>query len=293
MSKQIEWTIKGFIIGALIDYALRVVFRLIFGILRVSIRLWYIVFPLIAYLYIYNAVTYWSNNEAERDAIYASFQKDRVALINPRAVMTSGGIRFIEFDVVNGANARIYKVSATCIFEPEELRDEEYKLDRIYTEHAYAEHIAPGETKRVKLPLVADGYLWQATSEHLVNLKCEPRFEYERDDLFRGDMKKWRLSSQVEADISYKLAPASRYGESVYLNLTGTLRNNSAETIRRITVLCETTNLFGVTDTHGKHLDDLELRPGEVLALKGRVTKLTSKPTAALCRLERVENAPS
>jgi hypothetical protein len=110
MSKQLEWTIKGFIIGALIDYALRVVFRLIFGILRVSIRLWYIVFPLIAYLYIYNAVTYWSNNEAERDAIYASFQKDRVALINPRAVMTSGGIRFIEFDVVNGANARIYKV---------------------------------------------------------------------------------------------------------------------------------------------------------------------------------------
>jgi hypothetical protein len=293
MSKQLEWTIKGFIIGALIDYALRVVFRLIFGILRVSIRLWYIVFPLIAYLYIYNAVTYWWNNEAERDAIYASFQKDRVLLSNPRGVMTTGGIRFIEFDVVNGANARIYKVSATCTYEPKERQEEEYKTDRIYTEHVYAEHIASGETKRIKLPLVADGYLWQATSEHLVNLKCEPRFEYERDDLFRGDMKKWRLSSQVEADISYKLAPASRYGESVYLNLTGTLRNNSAETIRRITVLCETTNLFGVTDTHGKHLDDLELRPGEVLALKGRVTKLTSKPTAALCRLERVENAPS
>jgi hypothetical protein len=293
MSKQLEWTIKGFIIGALIDFALRVVFRLIFSVLRISIRFWYIVFPLIAYFYIYNAVTYWWNNEAERDAILASFQKDRVSLINPRAVMTAGGIRFIELDVVNGANARIYKVSATCTYESGERQEEEYKTDRIYTEHVYAEHIASGETKRIKLPLVADGYLWQATSEHLVNLKCEPRFEYERDDLFRGDMKKWRLSSQVEADISYKLAPASRYGESVYLNLTGTLRNNSAETIRRITVLCETTNLFGVTDTHGKHLDDLELRPGEVLALKGRVTKLTSKPTAALCRLERVENAPS
>jgi hypothetical protein len=38
MSKRIEWTIKGFIIGALVDYALRVVFRLIFGVLRVSIR---------------------------------------------------------------------------------------------------------------------------------------------------------------------------------------------------------------------------------------------------------------
>jgi hypothetical protein len=293
MSKQVEWTIKGFIIGALIDYALRVIFRLIFWVLRVSIRFWYVVFPLIAYFYVHNAITYWLNGEAERDALYASFQSDHISLINPRAIMTTGGIRFIEFDVVNGANARIYRVSATCSYEPEELQEEEYKTDRIYTEHAYAEHIAPGETKRVKLPVVPNGYLWQAKSDQLVNLRCEPRFEYERDDLFQGDMKQWRLSSQVDAAISVELMPASRYGESVYLNLTGTLRNNSAETIRRITVLCETTNLFGVTDTHGKHLDDLKLRPGEVLPLKGRVTKLTSKPTAALCRLERVEKVQS
>ncbi|MGF9758301.1 hypothetical protein AAII07_24170 [Microvirga sp. 0TCS3.31] len=289
MSKQVDWTIKGFIIGALIDYALRVVFRLIFGILRLSLRFWCVVFPLIGYLYVHHKIAYWWNNEAERDAIYASFQSDRISLINPRAIMTTGGIRFIEFDVVNGANARIYKVSAICTYEPEELRDEEYRIDRMYTEHAYAEHIAPGETKQVKLPLVPNGYLWQATSEHLVNLKCEPGFEYERDDLFQGETRKWRLSSQVNADISYELTSASRYGESVYLNLTGTLRNNSAEAIRRITVLCETTNLFGVTETHGKHLDDLELRPGAVLPLKGRVTKLSSEPTAALCRLERVE----
>jgi hypothetical protein len=293
MSKRIEWTIKGFIIGARVDYALRVVFRLIFGVLRVSIRFWHIVFPLIAYFYLYNAVTYWWNNEAERDAIYASFQKDRVSLTNPRAVLTTGGIRFIEFTIVNHANARIDRVSATCTYEPEELRDEDYKSARIYTEHAYAQHIASGETRRVRLPLAPDGFLWQAKSDELANLRCEPRFEYERDDLFQGDMKKWRLSSQVDADISYELVPASQYGQSVYLNLTGTLRNNSAETIRQITVLCETTNLFGVTDMHGKHLDVLELRPGEVLPLKGRVTKLTSKPTAALCRLERVEKVQS
>jgi hypothetical protein len=293
MSKQLEWTIKGFIIGALIDYALRLVFRLIFGVLRVSITFCYIVFPLIAYFYLYNAVTHWWNNEAERDAIYASFQKDRVSLANPRAVMTTGGIRFIEFTIVNHANARIYRVSATCSYERDELREDEYKTDRIYTEHAYAEHIAPGETRRVKLPLVPDGYLWQAKSDQLVNLSCEPRYEYERDDLFQGDMKALRLSSQVDADISYELAPVSRYGEAVYLNLTGTLRNNSAETIRRATILCETINVFGFTDTYGKHFDNLELRPGEVLPLKGRVTKLTSKPTAALCRLERVEKVQS
>jgi hypothetical protein len=152
MSKQLEWTIKGFIIGALIDYALRVILRLIFGLLRVSIQFWYIVFPVIAYFYIYNVLAYRWGNEAERDAIYASFQKDRVSLINPRAVMTSGGIRFIEFTIANHANARIYRVSVSCIYEPEELRDEEYRIDRIYTEHAYAEHIAPGETKQVKLP---------------------------------------------------------------------------------------------------------------------------------------------
>ena len=71
MSKRLEYTIKGFIIGALIDYALQIIFRLIFGVLRFSIRFWYIVFPLIAYLYIYHEVSYWWNNEAERDAIYA------------------------------------------------------------------------------------------------------------------------------------------------------------------------------------------------------------------------------
>jgi hypothetical protein len=291
MSKQIEWTIKGFIIGALIDYALRVVFRLTFGLLRISLQFWYIVFPLIAFFYIYNAVSYWWNNEAERDAIYASFQKDRVALINPRAVVTSGGIRFIDFTIANHANARIYRVSVSCIYEPEELREEEYKTDRIYTEHAYAEHIAPGETMRIKLPLVPNGYLWQAKSDQLLNLRCEPRFEYERDDLFKGGMRKWRLSSQMEAHLFHEIVPASRHGKSVFLNLAGTLRNNSAETIRRITVLCETTNLFGVTDTFGKHLNDLELRPGEILPVNGRVTKLTSKPTAALCRLERVEKS--
>jgi hypothetical protein len=289
MSKQLEWTIKGFIIGALIDYALRVIFRLIFGLLRVSIQFWYIVFPVIAYFYIYNVLAYRWGNEAERDAIYASFQKDRVSLINPRAVMTSGGIRFIEFTIANHANARIYRVSVSCIYEPEELRDEEYRIDRIYTEHAYAEHIAPGETKQVKLPTVPNGYLWQATSEHLVKLKCEPQFEYERDDLFQGDMKKWRLSSQMEAHISNEIVPVSRYGESVYLNLKGSLTNNSAETIRLVVILCETTNLFGFTDMHGKQFDGLQLKPGEVLRLSGRVAKLTGKPSAALCRLERVK----
>ena len=69
MSKQVEWTIKGFIIGALIDYALRFVFRLIFGVLRFSLRFWYIVFPLIAYLYAYHAISRWWKGEAERDAI--------------------------------------------------------------------------------------------------------------------------------------------------------------------------------------------------------------------------------
>lgn len=289
MSKRLEYTVKGFIIGALIDYALQVIFRLIFGALRISIRFWYIVFPVIAYLYVYNAVSYWWNNEADRDAIYGSFQKERVSLVSPRAVMTAGGIRFIEFDVVNGANARIYRVSATCTYEPEELRGEDYKTARIYTEHAYAEHIAPGETRRVRLPLVADAYLWQAKSDQLVNLSCEPRFEYERDDLFQGDMKKWRLSSQMEAHISYEIVPVSPYGESVYLNLSGTVKNNSVETIRVVTILCETTSLFGFRDAFAKHLDNLELRPGEVLPVRGRVTKLTGKPTAVLCRLERVE----
>jgi hypothetical protein len=289
MSKQIEWTIKGFIIGALIDYALRVVFRLIFGILRLGIRFWYVVFPLIGYLYVHHKIAYWWNNEAERDAIYASFPSDRISLINPRAIMTSGGIRFIEFDVINDANARIYKVSATCTYEPKERQEEEYKTDRIYTEHAYAEHIAPGETKRIKLPLVADGYLWQATSEQLVNLKCEPRFEYERDDLFQGETRKWRLSSQMDAHVSYEIVPVNQHGRPVYLNVSGTLTNNSSVTVRMVVILCETTNLFGFTDMHGKRFDGLQLKPGEVLRLSGRVAKLTGKPSAALCRLERVE----
>jgi hypothetical protein len=289
MSKQVDWTIKGFIIGALIDYALHVIFRLIFGVLRISIRFWYIVFPLIAFFYIHNAVTYWWNNEAEGDAIYASFQKDRVSLINPRAVMTTGGIRFIEVDVVNGANARIYNVSATCSYEPEELRDEEYKIDRMSTEHPYAEHVALGEMRRVKLPLVPNGYLWQAKSAQLVNLSCEPRFEYERDDLFQGEMKRWKLSSQMDAHVSYEIVPVSRYGDPVYLNVTGTLRNGSSETIRLVMILCETTNMFGFSDSHSKRFDHLQLKPGEVLPLKGRVAKLSGKPTGAVCRLERVE----
>ncbi|MBO1909606.1 hypothetical protein J4G37_32930 [Microvirga sp. 3-52] len=289
MSKQLEWTIKGFIIGALIDFALRVVFRLIFGILRLSLRYWYVVFPLIGYFYTHHKIAYWWNNEAERDAIYASFQSDRISLINPRAIMTSGGIRFIEFDVINDANARIYKVSATCTYEPKERQDEEYKIDRIYTEHAYADHIAPGETKRVKLPLVPDGYLWQAKSDQLVNLSCEPRFDYERDDLFQGEMKKWRLSSQMEAHVSHEIVPVSQHGESLYLNVTGTLTNNSPETIRLVVILCETTNTVGFTDSHGMRFDNLHLKLGEVLPLKGRVAKLSGKPTAALCRFERVE----
>jgi hypothetical protein len=289
MSKQVDYTIKGFIIGALIDYALQVVFRLIFGILRISIGFWYIVLPLAAFFYIHNAVTYWLNNEAERDAIYASFQKDRVSLTSPRAVMTTGGIRFIEFNIVNGANARIYKVSATCTYEPEELRDEDYKADRIYTEHPYALHIAPGETKQVKLPLVANGYLWQAKSDQLANLNCEPQFEYERDDLFQDEMKKWRLSAKMAAHVSHEIVPVSRYGESVYLNVTGSLTNNSAETIRLVVILCETTNMFGFNEMHGKQFADLRVKPGEVLPLTGRVAKLSGKPTAAVCRLERVE----
>jgi hypothetical protein len=102
-------------------------------------------------------------------------------------------------------------------------------------------------------------------------------------------MRKWRLSSQMKAHIFHEIVPVNRYGESVYLNLKGSLTNNSAETIKLVTVLCETTNSRGFRDFHGKKFDNLQLRPGEVLPLKDRVAKLSGKPTSALCRLERVE----
>jgi hypothetical protein len=95
----------------------------------------------------------------------------------------------------------------------------------------------------------------------------------------------------MEAHISYEIVPVSPYGESVYLNVTGTVKNNSAETIRLVTILCETTTMFGFVDAFAKHFDNLQLKSGEILPVKGRVTKLTRKPTAAGCRLERVEKS--
>ncbi|WP_147022983.1 hypothetical protein [Microvirga aerophila] len=288
MSKQSEWTIKGGIIGGLFGVGVHLVLRTIFWCLYVFLRFWYITLPLIAYFYIAHKVSYWWNNEAERDAIYASFQADRVTLSGIRPIMTTSGIRFIEFDINNNTNARVFQVKATCTYEPEELRNEDFKINRIHTEYAFAEHIKPGESKRVRLPLEPNGYLWQAKSENLTNLRCEPHFDYEVSDLFRGDMKKWRLGSQMEVVLNHVLKPRYATGNRTYVEVEGRMTNNSTVTIGTINVLCDVTNNAGFTDGHGKHYRNLDLKPGQTMSLDGRVTEVTYKPVATLCRVNSV-----
>jgi hypothetical protein len=159
----------------------------------------------------------------------------------------------------------------------------------MYTEHGYAEHIAPGETKRVRLPLEPNGYLTMAKSEDLRNLRCEPRFDHEVADLFQGEMKKWRLDSQVDISLRHVLKPRLRWGDRTYVEIEGHLTNNSQVTIGTVNILCDVTNSFGATDGHGKHYGNLELKPGETMSLNGRVTEVTYKPVAALCRVNSVK----
>jgi hypothetical protein len=288
MSKQMEWTIKGGIIGGLFGVGLHLLFRMLFGILGIFFAYWYITFPLVAYFYIANKISYWWNNEAERDAIYETFQPDRLTLSGVRPIMTTGGICFIEFDINNNANARVYRVSATCMYEPVELQDEQYKIARFYTEHPYAEHVKPGETKRVRLPLQPDGYLVRAESGNLKNVRCEPRFDHEVSDLFQGDMKKWRLDSQVDVVLNHVLTPRKNWGNRHYVGVGGHLTNKSKVTIGTVNVLCDVTNNAGFTDGHGKHYRNLDLKPGQTMSLDGRVTEVTYKPVATLCRLNSV-----
>jgi hypothetical protein len=291
MSKQTEWTIKGGIIGGLLGLGVHLLLRTVLWFLYVFLRFWYVTLPLIAYFYVAHKISYWWNNEAERDAIYDSFQPDRVTLSGIRPIMTTGGIRFIEFDINNNANARIFQVKATCTYEPDELKEEEYKIDRMYTEHAYAEHIKPGETKRVRLPLEPNGYLWRAKSENLKNVRCEPKFDYERADLFQGDMKKWRLDSQMDVVLNHVITPHKNWGNRHYVEVEGHLTNDSKVTIGTVNVLCDVTNNAGFTDSHAKHYNKLNLKPGETMRFDGRVTEVTYKPVAALCRVNGVHKA--
>jgi hypothetical protein len=291
MSKQFGWTIKGGIIGGLFGVSVHILFRMAFGILGVFLRYWYITLPLVAYFYIANKISYWWNNEAERDAIYETFQPDRVTLSGIRPIMTTGGIRFLEFDINNNANARVYRVAVSCTYEPKELQDEDYKIDRIHTEHAYLEHVKPGETKRVRLPLEPNGYLWRAQSKTLKNLHCVPRFDHEVSDLFQGDMKKWRLDSQVNVVLNHVLKPRSSTSNRTFVEVEGRLTNNSKVTIAAVNVLCDVTNDFGFTDSYPKHYNKLNLKPGETMSFNGRVTEVTYKPVATVCRVNGVHKA--
>jgi hypothetical protein len=291
MSKQMEWTIKGGIIGGLFGVGVHLLLRTVFWFLGVFFRFWYVTLPLVGYFYVANKVSYWWNNEAERDAIYDSFQADRVTLSGIRPIMTTGGIRFLEFDINNNANARVYRVAVSCTYEPKELQDEAYKIDRIHTEHAYLEHVKPGETKRVRLPLEPNGYLVRAKSETLKNLHCVPRFDHEVSDLFQGDMKKWRLDSQVDVVLNHVLKPRSSTSNRTFVEVEGHLTNNSKVTIATVNVLCDVTNDFGFTDSHAKHYNKLNLKPGETMRFDGRVTEVTYKPVATICRVNGVHKA--
>jgi hypothetical protein len=288
MSKQVEWTIKGGIIGGLFGVGVHLLLRTVFWFLCIFIRFWYVTLPLAAYFYIANKISYWWNNEAERDAIYETFQKDRVTLSGIRPIMTTGGIRFIEFDINNNANARIYGLKISCIYEPEVLKDEDSKIDRLDGDRAHAGYVKPGETTRVRLPLEPNGYLMMEKSEKLKNLRCTHRFDHEVSDLFQGDMKKWRLDSQVEVVLNHVLKPRKNWGTRTYVEVEGHLTNNSKVTIGTVNVICDVTNDFNATDGHYKHYNKLNLKPGETMSLNGRVTEVTYKPVATLCRVNSV-----
>jgi hypothetical protein len=72
----------------------------------------------------------------------------------------------------------------------------------------------------------------------------------------------------MEAHVSHEIVPVNRYEKSVYLNLNGSLTNNSPVTIRLVVILCETTNLFGFTAMHGKRFDGLQLKPERFFAYR-------------------------
>jgi hypothetical protein len=289
MSKQVEWTIKGGIIGGLFGVGVHLLLRTIFRVLAVLLRYWYITIPLFAYFYVAHKVSYWWNNYAERDAIYDSFQKDRVLLSGIRPIkIDGGGFHEIEFDINNNANARIYQVKAYCTYEPEQLRDEDYKIDRMYTAHAYAPHVKPGETVRVRLPLEPNGYLSLAKAETLKNVRCEPHFEYEDADLFKGEMTKWRLESEMDITLKHVLKPRPNRGDRTYVEVDGFMTNNSKVVIGTVNVVCDVTNSAYFTDSYWKHYNGLTLAPGQSMSLSGRVAEVTYKPVATICRVNGV-----
>src|SRR4051812_45573521 len=98
MSRQTEWTIKGGLIGGLIGVLIGEIFRFI-GFL---FRFWFIILPLFTYFYVAHKISWWWNDGDKKDAIFASFDKTKVILSNPRGVLINkGGIHAIEFDITN------------------------------------------------------------------------------------------------------------------------------------------------------------------------------------------------
>jgi hypothetical protein len=141
------------------------------------------------------------------------------------------------------------------------------------------------------LPLEPNGYLVRAKSENLKNLHCVPRFDHEVSDLFQGDMKKWRLDSQMDVVLNHVVTPRKNWGNRHYVEVEGHMTNSSKVTIGTVNVLCDVTNSFGFTDGHGKPYRNLDLKPGETMSLNGRVTEVTYKPVATLCRVNGVHKA--
>lgn len=289
MSKQMEYAIKGGIIGGLIGLALHLLFKLIFSILGGFFRFWKITIPILIALIVMNHIDYHAKEGPLRNSIMDSFQKDRVTITETIGIAPSydgaKGIKDIEFTIINAANARIYQISAVCTFSPKALENEDIKTARVRTEEAYARHIAPGETKRIRLRLEPDGYLMNDTPD---SFSCEPVFSYERSDLFKGENKRLSLESQMDVSLNHILKPRSQYSDSTFVSVTGTLRNNSQQIVTEALVICEVADLSGFTDYHSKRYRDLTLKPGQVMSLDAQITMVRYKPTTTICRLDRV-----
>ena len=73
------------------------------------------------------------------------------------------------------------------------------------------------------------------------------------------------------------------------MEVIGSLTNQSEEAVDQVNVSCEVTNLFGVVDNHGTAYKNLNLKPGQTMSLNGRVTTVSYKPVATICRVSSVQ----
>lgn len=231
-------------------------------------KYWWVILLIFAW----SKISYWMSDEPKRDAVVATFARDKVELkdVTPLGYAGGKGVTAIRFTVHNGEAARILNVHVACKYDTVADPKSEPQFE---TRNAGFIHqvnsLAPGETQTIELASGNDGYL--LNDADATSFRCKPLYDILQPDLLkaRGRTDIDPLS-KVDPSLNTRMEGPINGPYKFRIALNGEIINDTDQKLTQLEATCYIDTRYGETIRRERVSMEVDVAPGQAGAYQGK-----------------------